>query len=404
MKNEFIHIKNEKILTKNKLDKYINDLSITTNCSQEKHKYEKDILIKQGELDRINNEISLLELNCKKKETLFNKYIIVLRNKCKKSSQESYYEMNPAIIIETEFEDKLKEEILKIIDLSDMDFEEKVKNKNLVEIYFKDLINREKLIQSLYIKRKKTEENINIIYKDIEKLDDDITLNETEITNKKPFINNISIREKILSEKIQTRNINLTSNLEQLGELEFNKYLLSNDMVLGNMKKIYGNKVLDKVFKVQKQKILENVILDHSFKKSKISEFLNEINNLLNRNNKYTLIITELELNYKNSLQKYENLIDFKNIKNKEKKLLEESKIDLKEKIEITLEEQMIELSNEKIHLQNKFNLNYYIEKAKNLGISIDKLRNEKEKYLIEFENFSKIISDKEKKLYIEVK
>ena len=154
MKNEFIHIKNEKILTKNKLDKYINDLSITTNCSQEKHKYEKDILIKQGELDRINNEISLLELNCKKKETLFNKYIIVLRNKCKKSSQESYYEMNPAIIIETEFEDKLKEEILKIIDLSDMDFEEKVKNKNLVEIYFKDLINREKLIQSLYIKRK----------------------------------------------------------------------------------------------------------------------------------------------------------------------------------------------------------------------------------------------------------
>lgn len=403
MKNEFIQIKNEKILTKNKLEKYINDLSSTINGSLEKNKYEKEIQIKQTELDRINNEISLLELNCKKKETLFNKYIIVLRNKCKKSVQESYYEMNPAIIIETEFEEKLKDEILKVIDISDMDFEEKVKNKNLVEIYFKDLVNREKLIQSLYLKRKKTEENSDLLMKEIEKLEENVTLNETEITNKKPLINNITIREKILVEKIQQRGRNLGTNLEQLGELEFGKYLQSNDMVLGNMKKIYGNKVLDKVFRVQKQKILENVILDHSFKKSKISEFLTEINNLEVKNESYNLIIAELENNYKSSLNKYENLVDFKNVKIKEKNLLEESKTDLKEKIELTLEEQMKELSDEKVHLQHKFNLNYYVEKVRNLGLNIDKMKLEKEKYLKEYEDFTNIISEKEKKLYFEV-
>lgn len=404
MKNEFIQIKNEKFLTKNKLEKYITDLSMTTRGSVDKSKYEKELKQRQNELERINNEISLLELNCKKKETLFNKYIIVLRNKCKKSAQESYYEMNPAIVIETEFEEKLKDEILKTISISDaMNDEEKIKNKNLVEIYFKEMINREKIIQSLYIKKKKTDENNEILLKSLEKLEENITLTETEIANKKPTISNLVIKEKILVEKIQSRNRNLTSNLEQLGEIEFGKYLKSNDMVLSNMKKIYGNKVLDKVFKVQKQKILENIILDHSYKKTKINEFLNEINKFEQKIDLYNNNIIDLETNYKNSLIKYEDLINFKNIKIKEKNFLEESKIDLKEKIELTLENQLKELENEKVQLQYKFNMEFYLEKAKNLGMSIDKLKNERDKYKYEFENFTKIINEKEKKLYLEV-
>lgn len=404
MKNEFIQIKNEKFLTKNKLEKYISDLIMSTKGVTDKAKYEKELKQRQNELERINNEISLLELNCKKKETLFNKYIIVLRNKCKKSAQESYYEMNPAIVIETEFEEKLKEEILRAIDYSEvMTEEEKIKNKNLVEIYFKDLINREKHIQSLFIKKKKTDENNEILIKSLEKLEENITLTETEIANKKPIINNLSIKEKILFEKIQSRSRNLTSNLEQLGEIEFGKYLKSNDMVLSNMKRIYGNKVLDKVFKVQKQKILENIILDHSYKKSKINEFLNEINKLEQRIDSYNNNIIELDNNYKNSLRKFEDLIDFKNIKKKEKNFLEESKHDLKEKMEMTMDNQLKELENEKTQLQYKFNLGFYVEKAKSLGTNIDKLKNERDKYRYEFENFKNIINEKEKKLYLEV-
>ena len=404
MKNEFIQIKNEKLLSKNKLEKYIADISMSTRGITDKYKYEKELNQRQSELERINNEISLLELNCKKKETLFNKYIIVLRNKCKKSSQESYYEMNPAIVIETEFEDKLKEEVLRTIDFSDvMIEEEKIKNKNLVEIYFKDLIYREKQIQSLYIKKKKTDENNEILIKSLEKLEENITLTETDIANKKPTVNNLTIKEKILFEKIQSRSRNLTSNLEQLGEIEFGKYLKSNDMVLSNMKRIYGNKVLDKVFKVQKQKILESIIIDHSYKKSKINEFLNEIYRLEQRIDSYNNTIIDLDNNYKNSLRKFEDLIDFKNIKRKENNFLEESKHDLKEKIELTMENQLKELENEKAQLQFKFNLGFFIEKAKTLGANIERLRIEREKYKNELENFRNIINEKEKKLYLEV-
>lgn len=404
MKNEFIQIKNEKFLTKNKLEKYLSDFTISMRGVTDKSKFEKELNQRQNELERINNEISLLELNCKKKETLFNKYIIVLRNKCKKSAQESYYEMNPSIVIETEFEEKLKEEILNTINESDeMTDEEKIKNKNLVEIYFKDLINREKHIQSLYIKKKKTDENNEVLIKSLEKLEENITLTETEIANKKPTVNNLTIKEKILFEKIQSRSRNLTTNLEQLGEIEFSKYLKSNDMVLSNMKRIYGNKILDKVFKVQKQKILENIILDHSYKKSKINEFLNEINRLERRINSFNNNIVDLDNNYKTSLRKYEHLIDYKNIKKKERNFLEESKHDLKEKIELTMDKQLKELESEKSQLHYKFNLGFHIEKAKTLGANIDNLRTERGKFMNEFESFNNIINEKEKKLYLEV-
>ncbi len=404
MKNEFIQIKNEKFLSKNKREKYISDLSMSIRNITDKSKYEKEFKQRQIELERINNEISLLELNCKKKETLFNKYIIVLRSKCKKSIQESYYEMNPAIVIETEFEEKLKEEILRTIDSSEvMTEDEKIKNKNLVEIYFKDLINREKHIQSLYYRKKKTDENNEMLIKGLEKLEENITLTETEITNKKPNIINLTIKEKILFEKIQSRSRNISSNLEQLGQIEFGKYLKSNDMVLSNMKKIYGNKILDKVFKVQKQKILENIILDHSYKKSKINEYLNDINRIEHWIDAYNRNILDLDNGYKSSLRKLEDLIDFINIKKKEKNFLEESKNDLKEKIELTMDNQLKELENEKAHLKYKFNLEFYVQKAKTLGENIDKLKNERERYRIEFENFRNIINEKEKKLYLEV-
>jgi len=285
-----------------------------------------------------------------------------------------------------------------------MDEEEKMKNKNLVEIYFTDLLCREKNIQTLYIKKKKNEENNDMLIKSLEKLEENIALMETEIISKKPTVNNLAIKEKILYEKIQSRSRNLTGNLEQLGEIEFGNYLRSNDMVLSNMKRIYGNKVLDKVFKVQKQKILESIILDHSYKKSKIHEFMNEINKLEQKIYSYNNNIIDLDNNYKTYLRRYEDLIDFKNIKKKEKNFLEESKHDLEEKIELTMVNQLKELENEKLQLQYKYNLQFYIEKAKSLGATIDRMKIESGKFKNEFEIFNNIINEKEKKLYLEVK
>jgi hypothetical protein len=406
MKNEFVSIKNEKMMNKGKLEKIIDELSrIAQNNKNiiDKNRVEKDISLRQVELERLNNEINILELNCKKKETLFNKYIIVLRNKCRKSSQESYYEMNPALIIETEFEEKFKEEMIRLIESdATLAVEDKVKNKNLVEIYFKELLNREKILQASINKKRKSEENIENLAKEIEKLEDSLCQCENEINSKKAAIGEIVTKEKIFGERIEMRNRNLTGSLEQLGELEFEKYLKSNDQVLKNMKKVYGNKILDKVFKVQKQKFLETVIMDHSYKKGKVNEFIQFITRFESILEFYSQNQNELENNYKQTFRKYDGIQDYKEGKYQEKAVLEESKADLKEKMEIILDSQIKEIESEKRQLQFKFNLNYYIQKIKDIGEKISELNNNRETLLKEYENFNNIINEKEHKLYIE--
>lgn len=302
MRSEFYQIKNEKMMLKTNLEKAVEELAkalASKNCMN-RNKIENEHKFKSAELEKVNHDLNLLELNCKKKETLFNKYIILLRNRCRKSKEESYYEMNPSLIIESEFEDKLKEEVLKLID-QDRKFsdDDKLKFRNIIEVYFKDLIEREKSLQSSIALKKKIsadKEQINIEINQILEL---IGKVETEILAKKQSCNEMAHREKVVVEKIEKRNKSISSNLEKMGELEFENYLKSNDNVLKNMKKIYGNKVLDKVFKAQKQKFLENVILDHSYKKSKVNEYLKSIAEFESAAEFYSQRLLEVENQFK---------------------------------------------------------------------------------------------------------
>ena len=301
MRSEFYQIKNEKMVMKNNLEKVVEELNkaVASKNVSNRPKLENELKYRSLELERITHDINLLELNCKKKETLFNKYIILLKNRCKKTKEESYYEMNPAIIIENEFEEKLKEEIVKLIDLDDkLTSEEKTKNRNIVDVYFKDLAERERILQSSFVKKKKCfqdKENLNI---EIAQLKEVYGTIENEILTKKQGTNDLNQKEKVIIEKVEKRNKSLTSNLEKMGELEFENYLKSNDNVLKNMKKIYGNKVLDKVFKAQKQKFLENVILDHSYKKNKVNEYLRSIAEFEASSEMYSQRLIEMESEY----------------------------------------------------------------------------------------------------------
>jgi len=175
-----------------------------------------------------------------------------------------------------------------------------------------------------------------------------------------------------------------------------------NDDILKNMKKIYGNKVLDKVFKVQKQKFLENVIMNHSFKKGKVNEYIQLVIKFEAVLVVYNTNFVELENNYKMVMRKVENFISFKDTKKKEKLVLEESKTDLKEKIELILQSHLKEIEVEKKQLQFKFNINYYIEKITELSNKVTDLNEEKEKICREYDNFTKVLAEKEQKLYIE--
>jgi hypothetical protein len=229
---------------------------------------------------------------------------VLLRNRCKKAKEESYYDMNPALVIEVDFEEKFKDELLKLIE-EEKNFspEEKLKNKNLIEIYFKELSNREKLLQNALSNKSKLVEDLEFLVNEIVKIQETFNLLGVETSQKKLFLNDLNIRAKVMFERIELRNMSLSSNLEKLGEIEFENYLKSNDEVLKNMKKIYGNKVLDKVFKLQKQKFMENIIQDHSMKKNKVNELVSLINSQEALLFYYTNKLSSLDVDNKNVIK-----------------------------------------------------------------------------------------------------
>ena len=413
MRSEFYQIKNEKIMIKNNLEKTLNDISHASSSKNivNKAKYENDIKFKTVELEKINHDINLLELNCKKKETLFNKYIILLKNRCKKSKEESYYEMNPAIIIETEFEEKLKEEIIKMIDIdAKLSDEDKIRNKNIIEIYFKDLSERERILQSSFAKKKKFFADKESINNEILRIRENLNKINLDLHSKKKNSNDLELKEKIILEKIDKKNKNISTNLEKLGELEFQNYIKSNDNVLKNMKKIYGNKVLDKVFKAQKQKFLENVILDHSYKKNKVNEYLKNIAELESSSEFLSQRLSEIENEYQivinyliKQFKSFNDVINNRKTKIYERQVVEESKKELKVKIEDLVQKQFVEIENEKRHLENKYNISFFMEKINEIKCKVDSNVAIKNRLIAEYDEFRSSIQEKEQKLYKEV-
>jgi hypothetical protein len=97
------------------------------------------------------------------------------------------------------------------------------------------------------------------------------------------------------------------------------------------------------------------------------------------------------------------DIVDFKENKIKDSELIEESKRDLKSKIEDIVAEQFKEIEADKKQLEYKFNLSYYFEKIKDINTKLEhnvKTRNE---YQEEYNKFKNIIDEKEQKLYLEV-
>ena len=225
MKNEFYQTKNEKIMEQQKIFKEIEELkaqNLTKTKSNALVVAEK-IKQKQDEGEKIHTEITKLELNCKKKETLFNKYLILLRNKCTKGEEESYTANNPALILENKFEEELKEEMINALsrEKSYLSQDDLKKYEGTIDIYFRDLFERERTCQLILLQRTKIEDNLNEHQNAINSIIDRIQDTENEIKLKKMRYQEVCKNLKTLEERIQTRNRTLKFNLENLSESNF---------------------------------------------------------------------------------------------------------------------------------------------------------------------------------------
>ena len=97
-----------------------------------------------------------------------------------------------------------------------------------------------------------------------------------------------------------------------------------------------------------------------------------------------------LDIKFNDLIKKFESCLNFIDEKKKEKIILEEAKSDLKTKIQFILDDQIKEIQIEKQQLQLKHNINFYLEKIKEINEKINTLEEEKKKLLESFDKFTR--------------
>ena len=381
IKNDFLLCKKLKLNEKNSIDEKIakiknNKIKFTKEIQQKNY---EEILNLQNENEKIINILNQINKDEKEIEKLFNKFIYLVKN-----NDENF-----------DLISRFKNEIINLITLNNpLNSEENEKILNLIENYFEILNKKETNLNKLKSNNEKLNNEINELNNKINNFNDKITNNENLINNLKNENNQIKNEILNINLNMNQRDKNLLINLQNLGEIQFKNYLDSNKETLKNMKKIYGAKVLNKVFKVQKEKFLEKVILNHSNKKNEINNYIFFINNYNEKVNLIKIEMENLDNNFQMLFNKFENCLNFQNEKKHEKKILDEAKNDLKNKMKIILEDQIKEISIEKSQLQLKYNVNFYIEKIKEINNQINALNEDKKQILKDFDDFNKNFND----------
>ena len=390
IKNDFLLCKKLKLNEKNSIDEKIKKIKKTKikfkteNREEIQQKNFQEILNLQNENEKIINILNQINKDEKEIEKLFNKFIYLVKNNDENLDLLS----------------RFKNEIINLIALNNpLNSEENEKILTLIDNYFDVLNNKETNLNHLKSNNEKINNELNDLNIKINNINDKINNNENLINNLKNENNQIKNEINNINLNMSQRDKNLLINLQNLGEIQFKNYCDSNKETLKNMKKIYGAKVLNKVFKVQKEKFLEKVILNHSNKKNEINNYIFFINSYNEKVNQIKTEMENLDNNFQMLFNKFENCLNFQAEKKHEKKILDEAKNDLKNKMQLILEDQIKEISIEKNQLQLKYNVNFYMEKIKEINNQINALNQDKKQILKDFDNFSKNFNNNEYKL-----
>ena len=392
VKEELLIFKKQKITEKTLVDEEIENIKNkkkkVDNKEEENNDYNR-ILTLQDQSSKIIGILQQIDNDEKELEQLFNKYIYLIKNKSPDDNEN--------------FEKRFKNEIIGLMTKeSNLKMNELKLVSDLIEEYFKELNTQETKLKQLKEINFKIENQLNTLNQEIESINDKLLKNENEIKEKKT--QNIKFEKEIkeVKDTMNIRDKNLRTNLETLGDVQFKSYLENNEETLKNMKKIYGLKILNKVFKVQKEKFLENVILDHTFKKEKINEYINFMNSYKEKCDYYKKEMVTLDEKFNILIKKFESCLNFIDEKKKEKIILEEAKSDLKSKMQFILDDQIKEIQIEKQQLQLQHNINFYLEKIKELNEKINTLEEDKKKLLENFDKFTRDFNEREHKLQYE--
>ena len=204
-----------------------------------------ELSILQSNLQKINDNKDNFNVCYGKVFDLFNLYNTLL-TKVQNDNESNLFEEN--------FVDQASKMHITLNELSEEDRKSFIK---LLGVYLTELSSKTKITKLLSIKEEKMNNQLSDINMNIEEIDINNETYEKEINELRERNAKISKKIKNLKDTIMIRNKTLRSKLEKISNEQFNSYLQLNQTVLKNMGKIYGNKIVSKVNKVQKEKMYE---------------------------------------------------------------------------------------------------------------------------------------------------
>lgn len=355
---------------------------------KDRTKLREEIIKNEDSIKKISFELQLLEKNFRKKDTLFTQYIQSLQKKVDDALKEgeSYWNLNPALITEKDFESKLQSELLKIIK-EKFYGEELFEKENIIKQYFIEIEKREQNLQELKFEELRIEKELfdlesklKIQVTEIEKLGKEILLKESQ------FNDILYNREIIINTRVESRNNGLAKHLEAYMADDYEKYLKVNKNLYKQVLRKFSSFNYRSLSKSDKESFFELVIDDHSTKKNKYFDLIGQLINEEAVMESWEVSKDKLYKNNQKDKEHFENLSQEIKSLSEEIKLLNESKLELKAKMEMTLKVQINELQIEKNDLQVKHNVNVCKFKVKECSDKLEEYKSRLRKFEEEYE------------------
>lgn len=328
---------------------------------------------------------------------IYHKEIIALVDKLiKKYKTISSIHIND--FYDTDFETGFINDLSSIIN-SDLNKEEVVNMKALLDVYFNNLNNKMKIIFYLNEQIASLKKHIEKDKNDISALISKMQFEDQELLVNKTELNHANNELLILNESIGTKSKLLKPQLDKLTVDDFEKYLKANEAIFPK----FNSKIKNNVLLVKKEEFIEQVIINHSAKKGRMTECLEAI--YLNQEIiiKDEIIIKTIEPIVLERQAKYDEDYSIINEKYKEIEIIRESIEKLNKEINNILEAQTESVIKEKKVLQIEYNIPFYVNKIANTSERIESLDYKLQLMLQEYEQNKHHHEEKEEKLQNEV-
>lgn len=297
-----------------------------------------------------------------------------------------------------DYEKGLIDDLFSMIVL-DLNREEAVNLKAILGVYFENVENKMKTIYYLNKQIESLKKYVEKDKNDIADLIAKMKFDEHELLQNKTELNQLNNELMLLNESIGAKSRFLKPQLEKLTVEDFERYLKANEAIIPK----FNKKIKNKVLSVKKEEFIEQVIINHSAKKGRITECLEAIYSNQENIIQEKIVIRAIKPSVLKRKDEHAKDFHLVNSKYKEIDIIKDSIQELNKQIEEILAAQTESVIKEKKILQIQHNIPFYLNKVANTSEKIEGYNAQLEVMLRKYEKIKKHHEEKEAKLQHEV-